>query len=87
MNGKVCIFWDVILYFIYSYILNLINGFILCHETDSIVLWSINAYCRPAGWDNEKKISILYENLTHLKPDANFEEVIQKPITRKVSSS
>lgn len=38
----------------------------------------------PAGWDNEKKISILYENLNTMKADDCFEDVITKPITRKV---
>uniref|UniRef100_A0A6Q2Z2F5 Dynein light intermediate chain n=1 Tax=Esox lucius TaxID=8010 RepID=A0A6Q2Z2F5_ESOLU len=38
----------------------------------------------PSGWDNEKKISILHENLQTLKPDDNFEEVIAKPPVRKV---
>ncbi|XP_078335547.1 cytoplasmic dynein 1 light intermediate chain 2-like isoform X2 [Crassostrea virginica] len=37
----------------------------------------------PAGWDNEKKISILYENLNTMKADDCFEDVITKPITRK----
>ncbi|KAK3085233.1 hypothetical protein FSP39_000334 [Pinctada imbricata] len=37
----------------------------------------------PAGWDNEKKISILYENLNSMKQDDCYEDVIAKPITRK----
>ncbi|PVD20394.1 hypothetical protein C0Q70_18548 [Pomacea canaliculata] len=37
----------------------------------------------PSGWDNEKKISILYENMTSVKPDDNFEDTIVKPILRK----
>ena len=43
-----------------------------------------NEHSRPAGWDNEKKISILYENLNTMKPDDCYEDVIVKPITRKV---
>ncbi|UYV82625.1 hypothetical protein LAZ67_22000235, partial [Cordylochernes scorpioides] len=39
---------------------------------------------RPSGWDNDKKISILYENLTTVKPDDNFTDVIIKPLTRKI---
>lgn len=38
----------------------------------------------PAGWDNEKKISILHENFQTLKADDVFEEVIVKPPVRKV---
>uniref|UniRef100_A0AAY4B4X6 Dynein light intermediate chain n=1 Tax=Denticeps clupeoides TaxID=299321 RepID=A0AAY4B4X6_9TELE len=37
----------------------------------------------PAGWDNEKKISILHENLQTLKADEPFEDVIVKPPVRK----
>jgi hypothetical protein len=28
----------------------------------------------PAGWDNEKKISILFENLHNMKPDDSYED-------------
>lgn len=37
----------------------------------------------PSGWDNDKKISILYENLTSVNPDDVYSEVIVKPISRK----
>lgn len=37
----------------------------------------------PAGWDNEKKIAILYENIQSNSPDDDFNEVIQKPVHRK----
>ncbi|KAJ8302860.1 hypothetical protein KUTeg_019256 [Tegillarca granosa] len=37
----------------------------------------------PTGWDNEKKISILYENLSSMKSDDIYEDVIAKPIMRK----
>ena len=41
---------------------------------------------RPAGWDNEKKISILYENLHTMQADDYYTDVIVKPQTlRKVS--
>lgn len=39
----------------------------------------------PSGWDNEKKIAILHENLQTIKADDNFEDVIVKPPVRKVS--
>ena len=42
--------------------------------------------CRPAGWDNEKKISILYENMRNMKPEDAFEDVIAKPVMRKVTT-
>ena len=37
----------------------------------------------PFGWDNEKKISILYDSMTSIKHDDIFEDVIAKPVTRK----
>lgn len=40
--------------------------------------------CRPTGWDNEKKIAILHENFQSVKPVDAFEDVIAKPVTRKV---
>ena len=39
---------------------------------------------RPAGWDNDKKINILYENLTSMKPDDDYSDVITRPATRSV---
>lgn len=41
----------------------------------------------PAGWDNMKKISILYENLQSMKPDEYYRDmIVQPPSNRKVSS-
>lgn len=40
---------------------------------------------RPAGWDNMKKISILYENMHSCKPDDYYRQVIAQPATRRVS--
>ncbi|CAG9829970.1 unnamed protein product [Diabrotica balteata] len=38
----------------------------------------------PAGWDNMKKINILYENNKHsCKPDDYYRDVIVQPVTRK----
>lgn len=48
-------------------------------------LFHCSLFCRPCGWDKEKKISILYENMTTVKPDDSFEDVIVKPVLRKVS--
>lgn len=38
----------------------------------------------PAGWDNEKKIAILHENLSTVRPEDPFEDFITKPPVRKV---
>jgi len=35
----------------------------------------------PAGWDNDKKISILYENMHSVRPDQYYTDVIARPIT------
>lgn len=41
--------------------------------------------CRPAGWDNMKKISILHENLQSMKANDYYRDVIAQPaINRKV---
>ncbi|BFZ12818.1 hypothetical protein BsWGS_15857 [Bradybaena similaris] len=66
---------------LYRYLVHRIYGFpftspALVVDKDSVFV--------PAGWDNEKKISILHENLTSMKPDDPFEDVITKPATRKV---
>ncbi|XP_034947718.1 cytoplasmic dynein 1 light intermediate chain 1 isoform X2 [Chelonus insularis] len=38
----------------------------------------------PAGWDNMKKIGILYENLQSMKPDDYYSDIIAQPsINRK----
>ena len=42
---------------------------------------------RPAGWDNEKKIAILHENFTTVKPEDAYEDFIVKPPVRKVPTS
>ena len=39
---------------------------------------------RPTGWDNDKKIAILHENLQNIKAHEAYEDVVAKPITRKV---
>lgn len=42
---------------------------------------------RPAGWDNMKKINILYENMQSCKPDDYYNDIIAQPPSRKVASS
>ncbi|NP_001090295.1 cytoplasmic dynein 1 light intermediate chain 2 [Xenopus laevis] len=38
----------------------------------------------PAGWDNEKKIGILHENFSTVKPEDAYEDFIVKPPVRKL---
>ena len=40
--------------------------------------------CSPSGWDNEKKIGILHENFSTVRPEDPFEDFIVKPPVRKV---
>ena len=40
----------------------------------------------PAGWDNEKKVAILYENMHSVNPDHYYTDVIARPMIRKVGS-
>jgi len=35
----------------------------------------------PAGWDNDKKIAILYENMHSVRPDQYYTDVIARPMT------
>ncbi|XP_076332451.1 cytoplasmic dynein 1 light intermediate chain 2-like isoform X2 [Tachypleus tridentatus] len=37
----------------------------------------------PSGWDNNNKISILYENITSFNPESRYSDVIVKPVIRK----
>lgn len=40
---------------------------------------------RPSGWDNEKKISILYDNIQSFSPDDDYNDVIMAPHNVNVS--
>jgi len=40
--------------------------------------------CSPSGWDSEKKIAILYEGLNSMRHDNAYNDVISRPVTRKV---
>ena len=41
----------------------------------------------PAGWDSEKKIAILCENMHSIRPDQYYTDVIAKPIVRKSTNN
>ncbi|XP_052817049.1 cytoplasmic dynein 1 light intermediate chain 2-like [Mya arenaria] len=65
---------------LHQYLLHRIYGFpfnmpAFVVEKDSVFI--------PAGWDNDKKIAILHENLQNIKPTDAYEDVIAKPIVRK----
>ncbi|XP_076470697.1 cytoplasmic dynein 1 light intermediate chain 2-like isoform X2 [Babylonia areolata] len=65
---------------LYRYLVHRIYGFPL---TSSAYVVERDSVFVPSGWDNEKKISILYENMTTVKPDDALEDVIVKPVIRK----
>ncbi|XP_055711649.1 cytoplasmic dynein 1 light intermediate chain 1 [Phlebotomus papatasi] len=41
----------------------------------------------PAGWDNMKKISILYENMQTCKPDDYYTDIVVPPPQRKTATN
>ncbi|CAG7824637.1 unnamed protein product [Allacma fusca] len=66
---------------LYKYLVHRIYG--LPFRTPALIVEK-DAVFIPAGWDNEKKMAILHENISSFKPDEYFNEVIQKPVvTRK----
>ncbi|XP_049815129.1 cytoplasmic dynein 1 light intermediate chain 2 isoform X1 [Schistocerca nitens] len=65
---------------LYKYLTHRIYGFpfrtpALVVEKDAVLI--------PSGWDNMKKISILYENMQSMKPDDYYRDVIVQPVIRK----
>ncbi|KAJ8917244.1 hypothetical protein NQ315_002261 [Exocentrus adspersus] len=65
---------------LYKYLTHRIYGFPF--HTPALVVEK-DAVFIPAGWDNVKKISILYENMHSCKPDDYYRDVIVQPVTRK----
>lgn len=68
---------------LYKYLTHRIYGFPF--HTPALVVEK-DAVFIPAGWDNMKKISILFENMHSCKPDSYYRDVIEQPVTRKVVS-
>ncbi|XP_059089829.1 cytoplasmic dynein 1 light intermediate chain 2-like isoform X2 [Tigriopus californicus] len=64
----------------YKYLVHRIYGFPF--KTPALVVEK-DAVFIPAGWDNEKKIAILFENMHSVKPDQYYTDVIARPIVRK----
>nr|CAD7596407.1 unnamed protein product [Timema genevievae] len=65
---------------LYKYLTHRIYGFpfrtpALVVEKDAVLI--------PSGWDNMKKISILYENMQSMKPDDYYRDIIVQPALRK----
>ncbi|XP_055155365.1 cytoplasmic dynein 1 light intermediate chain 2 isoform X6 [Symphalangus syndactylus] len=66
---------------LYKYIVHKTYGF---HFTTPALVVEKDAVFIPAGWDNEKKIAILHENFTTVKPEDAYEDFIVKPPVRKL---
>ncbi|XP_074522305.1 cytoplasmic dynein 1 light intermediate chain 2 isoform X1 [Halichoeres trimaculatus] len=66
---------------LYKYILHKVYDF---QFTTSALVVEKDAVFIPSGWDNEKKIGILHENITSVRPDDPFEDFISKPPVRKL---
>lgn len=47
----------------------------------------IYIYFRPSGWDNQKKINILYENMQSCRPEDLYNDIIAQPPSRKTVSN
>uniref|UniRef100_A0A182Q473 Dynein light intermediate chain n=1 Tax=Anopheles farauti TaxID=69004 RepID=A0A182Q473_9DIPT len=69
---------------LYKYLTHRIYG--LPFRTPALVVEK-DAVLIPAGWDNMKKISILYENMQSCKPDDYYNDIIAQPPSRKVPAA
>ncbi|KAM9493211.1 cytoplasmic dynein 1 light intermediate chain 2 isoform 2-T2 [Clarias gariepinus] len=66
---------------LYKYIVHKLYDF---QFTTPALVVEKDAVFIPSGWDNEKKISILHENFTTVRPEDPFEDFIIKPPVRKL---
>nr|XP_061796295.1 cytoplasmic dynein 1 light intermediate chain 2-like isoform X2 [Nerophis lumbriciformis] len=66
---------------LYKYIVHKLYDF---HFTNPALVVEKDAVFIPSGWDNDKKICILHENLTTVRPGDPFEDFITKPPVRKM---
>ncbi|MCI4392954.1 hypothetical protein PGIGA_G00151890 [Pangasianodon gigas] len=66
---------------LYKYMVHKLYDF---HFTTPALVVEKDAVFIPSGWDNEKKISILHENFTTVRPEDPFEDFIIKPPVRKL---
>ncbi|CAH2324418.1 cytoplasmic dynein 1 light intermediate chain 2 [Pelobates cultripes] len=66
---------------LYKYIVHKAYDF---HFNTAALVVEKDAVFIPAGWDNEKKIGILHENFSTVKPEDAYEDFIAKPPVRKL---
>lgn len=67
---------------LFKYLVHRIYG--LQFKTPALVVEK-DAVFIPTGWDNEKKIAILYENIQSFSPDDDFNDIITVPVNTNVS--
>lgn len=65
---------------LYKYLVHRLYGF---HFNTPAYVVERDSIFIPSGWDNEKKISILYENFNKVKSDDRYSDVIPKPFPRR----
>uniref|UniRef100_A0A8D9DQ38 Dynein light intermediate chain n=2 Tax=Cacopsylla melanoneura TaxID=428564 RepID=A0A8D9DQ38_9HEMI len=65
---------------LYKYLAHRLYG--IPFRTSALIVEK-DAVLIPSGWDNMKKVGILYENMQSIKPDDYYTDVISKPIVRK----
>ena len=66
---------------LFKYLVHRIYG--LQFKTPALVVEK-DAVFIPSGWDNEKKIAILYENIQSFSPDDDFNDIITVPVNANV---
>ncbi|XP_076856700.1 cytoplasmic dynein 1 light intermediate chain 2 isoform X2 [Brachyhypopomus gauderio] len=66
---------------LYKYIVHKLFDF---QFTTAALVVEKDAVFIPAGWDNDKKIAILHENFTTVRPDDPFKDFITTPPVRKL---
>ncbi|KAM9817499.1 cytoplasmic dynein 1 light intermediate chain 2 [Neosynchiropus ocellatus] len=66
---------------LYKYLVHKMYDF---QFTTSALVVEKDAVFIPSGWDNEKKIGILHENFSTVRPDDPFEDFVTKPPVRKL---
>ncbi|XP_076011653.1 cytoplasmic dynein 1 light intermediate chain 2 isoform X2 [Genypterus blacodes] len=66
---------------LYKYIVHKVYEF---QFTTAALVVEKDAVFIPSGWDNEKKIAILHENFSTIRPEDQFEDVINRPPVRKL---
>ncbi|KAM6981334.1 cytoplasmic dynein 1 light intermediate chain 2 isoform 1-T1 [Aplochiton taeniatus] len=66
---------------LYKYVVHKVYDF---QFTTPALVVEKDAVFIPSGWDNEKKIGILHENFTTVRPEDPFEDFVMQPPVRKL---